>query len=483
MNYSTSRLNQYTQRTVPGYAALRGEAATNATVTVNERPVWRINQSIGGSAAPTSARSGGNLGGEAAQTSPQSGAYDADGYMTSDGRFRYFWNGENRLVMASNAEVVVTYAYDHRGRMVTKTLCASAPLRLIKTTTYLWDDWNIIREIVHEGDSVAVTDNIWGLDIDGTLQGAGGVGGLLAVVRDDGVFLPTYDANGNVSEYVSTNGSIVAHYDYSPFGEPLVAAGELASTFTHQFSTKPYCAVTGFSEYQMRKYRPEIGRWMSRDPIGEETEVEVSRYCFIQNFSVNTTDYLGLWGCIPTQPRQSLPQKPAKKCCGDTEYDPKTECCLEEEDDGADEMVPGTEVGSTATTQNATDGEASKPKKKFAVYNKAEIGTKVYRWRWSGTFRGKHNVVHHWITWPEGGSADSNGNDDSIVHVPAFRAYPILTDGVTRKEIKLSPCQYEIPVFVSCVERKAREHDGRPFGMCHKFVDEVLGSCLREAMR
>ena len=62
-SYSANALNQYTQRTVPGYAVLRGEAATNATVTVNERPVWRINQSIGGSAAPTSARSGGNLGG------------------------------------------------------------------------------------------------------------------------------------------------------------------------------------------------------------------------------------------------------------------------------------------------------------------------------------------------------------------------------------------------------------------------------------
>ena len=72
-SYSANALNQYTQRTVPGYAAIRGEAATNATVTINERPVWRINQSIGGSAAPTSARSGGNLGGEAAQTSPQSG--------------------------------------------------------------------------------------------------------------------------------------------------------------------------------------------------------------------------------------------------------------------------------------------------------------------------------------------------------------------------------------------------------------------------
>ena len=206
--------------------------------------------------------------------------YDADGNMTSDGRFHYFWNGENRLVCASNAEVVVTYAYDHRGRMVSKTLCSSAPLRVI-----------IIREIVREGDSVAVSDNIWGLDLDGTLQGAGGVGGLLAVVRDDGVFFPTYDANGNVSEYVSTNGEIVAHYDYSPFGEPLVLSGPLVASFSHQFSTKPYCPVTGFSEYQMRKYRPEIGRWMSRDPLAENAAWNI--YSFVNNSSVTFFDFLG----------------------------------------------------------------------------------------------------------------------------------------------------------------------------------------------
>ena len=125
------------------------------------------------------------------------------------------------------------------------------------------------------GHCPLVTDYVWGLDLDGTLQGAGGVGGLLAVVRSNSnsdsnssLYFPTYDANGNISEYVSTNGEIVAHYDYSPFGEPLVASGPLAATFTHQFNTKPYCPVTGFSEYVYRKYRPIIGRWMSKDPIG-----------------------------------------------------------------------------------------------------------------------------------------------------------------------------------------------------------------------
>ena len=105
--------------------------------------------------------------------------------------------------------------------------------------------------------------------------------------------LPFYDANGNISKYVSESGEVVAHYDYSPFGEPLVASGELAATFSHQFSTKPYCAVTGFSEYQMRKYRPEIGRWMSRDPL-DESKYLAFAYIFSDNAPICDFDYLGL---------------------------------------------------------------------------------------------------------------------------------------------------------------------------------------------
>ena len=212
-------------------------------------------------------------------------SYDTLGRFSGVG-----FNAETQRSRASNAEVVVTYAYDHRGRMVTKTLCASAPLRLIKTTNYIWDDWNIIREtqwpVTSDQWSVGplatnhyplVTDYVWGLDLNGTLQGAGGVGGLLAVVRSDcaatnsafcilhsALYLPTYDANGNVSEYIDESGEVVAHYDYSPFGETLIETGDLASTFTHRFSTKPWCPVTGLYEYQMRKYRPGIGRWQSR---------------------------------------------------------------------------------------------------------------------------------------------------------------------------------------------------------------------------
>ena len=222
---------------------------------------------------------------------------DADGNMTSDGRFTYTWNDENRMVSASNAEVVVTYAYDHRGRMIRKTISRGEAEP--QSIEYLWDGWNIIRETrvtglaSHvSGLASNVTYNLWGLDLDGTMQGAGGVGGLLAVIRNGETYIPTYDANGNISEYLSaSDGTVAAHYDYSPFGEQLISSGPLASAFTHRFSTKPWCPVTGFCEYQMRKYRPDIGRWMSRDPIGENGGENLHAFC---GNDLGLVDYLGL---------------------------------------------------------------------------------------------------------------------------------------------------------------------------------------------
>ena len=143
--------------------------------------------------------------------------------------------------------------------MVTKNIAGTNTV----ARSLLWDDYNIIRE----QDNGIATHNIWGLDLDGTLQGCGGVGGLLAVAKTNGLHVALYDANGNVSDYMSTTGAIAAHYEYSPFGEPLVSSD---GNFTHQFSTKPWFGSTHLYEYQFRKYNASLGRWMNRDPFVED---------------------------------------------------------------------------------------------------------------------------------------------------------------------------------------------------------------------
>ncbi len=169
------------------------------------------------------------------------------------------------------------------------------------------NDFQRAERFIIPNSELRIVQNLWGLDIDGTLQGAGGVGGLLAVnsytstnnsqflilnSQLDETYLPTYDANGNISEYInSANGTIVAHYDYSPFGEQILASGSRSDTFTHRFSTKPWCEITGLIECQYRKYHPSLGRWLSRDPIEEQGGVNL--YVMCGNNGVGRYDYLG----------------------------------------------------------------------------------------------------------------------------------------------------------------------------------------------
>jgi len=188
----------------------------------------------------------------------------------------------------------------------------------------VWDGYNIAAEIVI--DEVAPSTNVtyytWGLDLSGTLQGAGGVGGLLAVTTADldqpdslTTYYPCYDANGNITEYVDAAGNIRAHYEYSPFGEIVVQSGDLADTFTHRFSTKPFDAETSLVMYQLRPYASGLGRFLSRDPVQEEGGINLYGIC--ANNGVNKADPFGLlsWDdLVGTYNKARAALKTAEQC-------------------------------------------------------------------------------------------------------------------------------------------------------------------------
>ncbi len=142
---------------------------------------------------------------------------------------------------------------------------------------------------------------LWGPDLSGTLQGAGGVGGLLSVKipsgqTNPGTYYPTFDGNGNVSEYLASDGTVKAHFEYDPFGKLTLQAYDTANsfdaaTFAHKFSTKYMDAETGLYYYGYRYYDPGTGRWMSRDPIGERGGANL--YAFVGNDGVSRIDLLG----------------------------------------------------------------------------------------------------------------------------------------------------------------------------------------------
>ena len=95
-----------------------------------------------------------------------------NGELVSDGALTYSYDALSRLTeVRSNGILVASNSYDHQGRRVRLVTQAAAH-------TFLYDGWNVVLELVEHG---GVTDRIeyyWGKDISGTLQGAGGVGGL-----------------------------------------------------------------------------------------------------------------------------------------------------------------------------------------------------------------------------------------------------------------------------------------------------------------
>ena len=202
---------------------------------------------------------------------------------------------------------MVENAYDYMSRRVEKTVNGVA-------RRFVYDGWNLISETQGSGLTSQVSYFVWGLDLSGTLQGAGGIGGLLCQIQGRAnppsePFFYLYDANGNVTDMVDTNGATVAHYEYDPYGNLTAQSGSFAAN-PFRFSTKYTDDETGLLYYGFRFYSPGLGRWLSRDPISEwgfgatddprairENNVDtgpLNLYGFVENAPIDRADVLGL---------------------------------------------------------------------------------------------------------------------------------------------------------------------------------------------
>ena len=199
--------------------------------------------------------------------------------MTQCGDWTYTYDAANRLkTVSSNGVLLVTNFYDAKSRRV-KNVTPEA------TTTFFYDGWNLIEErIAYTNGTSSTIRYFWGKDLSGTLQGAGGVGGLLYLTVSNSnsqlqLYVPSYDNIGNITRYLDANGSTVAQYTYDAFGATLSQSGIMCEVFCHRFSTKYYDQETGLYYYGYRFYSPFLMRWLNRDPIEEEGGVNLYGFC------------------------------------------------------------------------------------------------------------------------------------------------------------------------------------------------------------
>ena len=225
-------------------------------------------------------------------------SYDADGNLIEDGRFRYSWNGENRLVAVESKVTEIgikrlVFSYDYLGRRFSKKILSFDGIQYVPSESihFVYDGWNMVKEIKIKEANAVDRFYIWGIDISQSLQGAGGIGGLLASSNGSLIYSYFLDASGNVGQKIENKiGTIKKNFEYEPFGKILaIISGE---NDTYQYGTKVLDKEMDALYYGYRYFYPEIGRWMKKDPIAETGGLNL--YSFANNNGINFNDILGL---------------------------------------------------------------------------------------------------------------------------------------------------------------------------------------------
>ena len=236
------------------------------------------------------------------RTAPnQTFAYDADGNLTtgftaSGYPFTATYDAANRLTaltFTDGSNLTQTFQYTYRGDGLLAVVKRLENGVLQEETRIVRDGGLPLQD--RSGSNAVTSEYAWGLNL------GGGIGGLLNLRRSGADYAYLYDASGNVEAVLNSAQQVVAAYRYDPYGTLLAKTGAFDQPF--QFSTKRYDARIGMIQYEYRNYLPSIGRWTTRDPLGEAGGLNL--YAFVSNNPVNWVDP---WGLAPKDQFYGLPK-------------------------------------------------------------------------------------------------------------------------------------------------------------------------------
>jgi RHS repeat-associated protein len=208
-------------------------------------------------------------------------SYNALNELTSvsgatDTAATYQWDSEQRLTAVNTGNQSTQFAYDGLGRRVgiRKLVNGSE----VSNRRFIWCDNEICEERTPSG---AVSKRFFaqGLKIES---------GSAA-----GIYFYTRDHLGSVRELTDGAGTVRARYAYDPYGRRTHLTGDLETDFGFagyfiDNQTTLYLAT-------FRAYGPDVGRWLSKDPL-EYAEISEGQnvYLYVGNNPVNNIDPFGL---------------------------------------------------------------------------------------------------------------------------------------------------------------------------------------------
>ncbi len=209
-------------------------------------------------------------------------SYDANGNTTSKtdstGTTTYAWDYENRLasVTLPGSGGTVSFKYDPSGRRIYKSSSAG-------TSIFAYDGANLIEETNTSGTVVARYSQ--GLNTDEPL----------GMVRSGATSYYEVDGLDSVTSLSSAVGAVSQAYTFDSFGKLTASSGSVTNPF--QYTAREPDSETGLDYYRARYYDPNIGRFLTEDPMGFTGGENFYKYAV--NNPINLRDPQGqlpVWG-------------------------------------------------------------------------------------------------------------------------------------------------------------------------------------------
>lgn len=200
----------------------------------------------------------------------QSLTYDANGNLTSDGTNTYTWDERNQLRSIGGA-VTASFQYDAMGRRNSKTIGSNS-------TGYLYDGANFVQE----QSGGAVTANLVTgprLDEPYMRESSAGTHSLLP------------DALGSILMATDVTQATVTSYSYDAYGATMQTG---TNDNSQQYAGRENDG-TGLYYNRARYYSPQMGRFISQDPIGWASG-QTNGYAYVGGNPISHVDPAGLMG-------------------------------------------------------------------------------------------------------------------------------------------------------------------------------------------
>ncbi|MGB3205943.1 MAG: RHS repeat-associated core domain-containing protein [Crinalium sp.] len=220
--------------------------------------------------------------------------------MLSDGVYNYEYDAEgNRTKRTKIADNTVDeYGWDYRNRLIA-IVSKDAGGSVLRTVGYEYDVYDqrvrktvdgVVENYFIDRNQIAfVTDGsgnqtfhyLYGLNVDS----------VMAQDTPSGMVWALADRLGSIDTITDENGVVVNKRTFDSFGQ-LLSETNPSVSFRYGYTGRELDLESGLAYYRARYYDPNVGRFISVDPMGFEAG-DTNLYRYVSNNSTNATDPSG----------------------------------------------------------------------------------------------------------------------------------------------------------------------------------------------